>query len=219
MGLSARAEVAASAVYQEQPIANYLEADKATEIALARSAAPSSVSNDAEIMVLEPGGYISEVAGTNGFVCLVERSWNSYLEDPEFWNPKIKVPACYDRAAAKSVLQGYLKRSSWVVKGANLTELRHDISDEIATGAYISPETGSICLMMSKTSYFSDKVGHAHPHMMFFYPRTADVWNPDLTGTPVGAVRVDPEPIEILYVDAAHWSDGSAAGPMPMNGM
>src|ERR1700759_3327388 len=67
------------------PLDQYLSADEQTEIALARSAAPPSISNAAEVMVLRRDGYQSAVKGTNGFVCLVERSWGQGTEEAEFY--------------------------------------------------------------------------------------------------------------------------------------
>src|SRR5882757_7423635 len=51
--------------------------ERDAEIALARSAAPDSISMDAEVMVLGQHGYETAVKGKNGFVCLVERSWDA----------------------------------------------------------------------------------------------------------------------------------------------
>src|SRR6516165_4880739 len=48
--------------------------EPSAEIALARSAAPESISRDAEVMVLGRHGYETAVQGKNGFVCMVERS-------------------------------------------------------------------------------------------------------------------------------------------------
>src|SRR5262252_805227 len=69
------------------PIEQYLR-DRTAEIALARSAAPESISRDAEIRVLGRHGYETAVKGTNDFVCMVERSWIAPIDDPGFWNPK-----------------------------------------------------------------------------------------------------------------------------------
>jgi len=57
------------------PLDQYLIADRDAEIALARSAAPGSISRDAEVMVLGRHGYETVVKGKNGFVCMVWRSW------------------------------------------------------------------------------------------------------------------------------------------------
>jgi hypothetical protein len=44
------------------------------EITLAESAAPESISRDAEVMVLGRHGYETVVKGKNGFVCLAQLS-------------------------------------------------------------------------------------------------------------------------------------------------
>jgi len=84
------------------PLDQYLISDQNSEIALARSAAPASISDDAEIMVLRPNGFKTAVKGTNGFLCLVERSWGAATDFPEFWNPKIRAPHCFNPQAAKT---------------------------------------------------------------------------------------------------------------------
>lgn len=56
------------------PIGQYLMATQVDEIALARSAAPASISDDAEVLTLDRHGYETAAKGKNGFVCLVWRS-------------------------------------------------------------------------------------------------------------------------------------------------
>src|ERR1700691_233898 len=70
------------------PLDHYLM-ERDAEISLARSAAPESISNNAEILVLTPRGYESVAKGTNGFACMVERSWTAGADSPEFWHAKI----------------------------------------------------------------------------------------------------------------------------------
>jgi hypothetical protein len=67
----------------------YLILDEKSEVALAHSAAPGYISDGAEVMVLGREGYRTAVKGTNGFLCIVERSWGSSTDQTEFWNPKI----------------------------------------------------------------------------------------------------------------------------------
>src|ERR1700761_4406143 len=62
---------------QMAPAGRYMMADRNAEIAMARSAAPQSISHDATVLVLGAHGYQTAIKGTNGFVCLVERSWMS----------------------------------------------------------------------------------------------------------------------------------------------
>ena len=75
------------------PIKQYLMVDQGAEIALARSAAPESISRDAEVLVLGRHGFETAVKGKNGFLCIAARSWTS-ATDPDFWNPKVRVPMC-----------------------------------------------------------------------------------------------------------------------------
>ena len=80
------------------PLDQYLMPDREAEIALARSAAPDSISGEAEVLVLGKAGYETAVQGKNGFVCLVERSWTAGINAPEFWNPKLRGPLCLESA-------------------------------------------------------------------------------------------------------------------------
>jgi hypothetical protein len=73
------------------PLYQYLIPDEKAEIVFARSAAPASISDAAEVMVLRWDGYATAVKGSNGFVCIVERSWANATDDPEFWNSKIRA--------------------------------------------------------------------------------------------------------------------------------
>ena len=63
--------------------------DRSVEIALALSATPPAISNNAEVLVLGRHNYETAVEGKNGCVCVVERSWMSPPDIPEFWNPKV----------------------------------------------------------------------------------------------------------------------------------
>jgi len=78
--------------------------DRDAEIALARSAAPESISRDASVAVLGRQGYETAVQGKNGFVCAVERAWMNLFDNPEFWNPRVRAAICFNPPAARSVL-------------------------------------------------------------------------------------------------------------------
>ena len=85
------------------PLDQYLMEQNA-EAALARCAALESISRDAEIMALGRHGYETVAKGKNGFVCMVLRSWTSGINEPEFWNPKIRSAICFNPAAARTYL-------------------------------------------------------------------------------------------------------------------
>ena len=93
---------AAETTYPEPPAAQrHAFASIPDEIAMARSAAPASVSEKAEILVLGKAGYKTAAKGSNGFVCLVQRSWGTDFDSPEFWNPKVRSPMCLNALAGK----------------------------------------------------------------------------------------------------------------------
>jgi hypothetical protein len=195
------------------PLNDYLMSDQAAEIALARSAAPPSVSADAEILVLGPHGYGVAVAGKNGFTCLVERSWFAGLRDAGFWNSRIRGPDCYNRQAARSVLPTFLTRTKWVLAGASRNELVARTRAAMAAGQVRTPGTGSMNYMLSKHGYLGDGPhGPWHPHLMFFMPpMQASDWGADLPGTHIFAARADAgvDPYSLFFIPVAAWSDGS----------
>src|SRR5258708_388582 len=98
------------------PLDQYLM-EKNAEIALARSAAPESISQDAEIMVLGRHGYETAVKGKNGFVCMVWRSWASGSDDPGFWNPKLRGAVCFNPAGARFNIPETVKRTELILAG------------------------------------------------------------------------------------------------------
>src|SRR6185437_8730066 len=80
------AQTAKTAYPKTAPLSQYLMPRDA-EIALARSAAPPSISGNAEILILAKDGFGAAVKGSNGFVCMVARSWSAEYSDPGFWDP------------------------------------------------------------------------------------------------------------------------------------
>jgi len=194
------------------PLEQYLIPDRAAEIALARSAAPPSISADAEILVLGSDGYERAAAGTNGFTCLVERSWFAGLNDPGFWNPRVRGPDCYNRQAARSVLPTYLMRTRWVLAGISQREISERTHAAMAAGQIRAPEIGSMNFMLSRRGYLGDGPrGPWRPHLMFFMPRMAvSDWGSGLPGVPVlNAVDAGVDPYTLFFVPVAIWSDGS----------
>ena len=80
---SASAEDAKATYPAMAPLAQYQMETVANEAALARSAAPTSISGDADVLTLGSNGYKTAVKGKNGFVCLVQRSWAAGFDDAE----------------------------------------------------------------------------------------------------------------------------------------
>ena len=194
------------------PIEKYRIASTAEEIALARSAAPASISGDADILTLGDHGYETAVKGKNGFVCMVWRSWTAEFDNAEFWNPKLRGPICLNPAAARTVLPPFLERTQWVLAGVSKPRMMERTQAEIASHTFKEPEPGAMSFMMSKQQYLADAGGHWHPHLMFFVARTdGAAWGADLAGSPIFASQSNPEPVTTFIIPVPKWSDGTPA--------
>ncbi len=189
----------------------YLTRDPQAEIALARSAAPAAISAKATVLVLKPQGYETAIAGSNGFTCLIERSWMSPFDSPQFWNPRLRGPVCYNPAASRSILTYTLRRTKLALAGRSREEMLAETRGALARGELPAPEAGAMSFMMSKDCYIGDAGGHWHSHLMFHVPKAAATsWGANLPGSPVILDdREVPEPETIFLVPVARWSDGT----------
>lgn len=195
------------------PLDQYLM-DKDAEIALARSGAPGSVSDGAEVMVLGRDGYTTAAKGSNGFVCIVERSWGASTDFPEFWNPKIRGVICFNAAAARSFLPIYLMKTKLVLAGKSNTEVARAIAAAFDNKELPALEPGSMCYMLSKQQYLQDAGKAWHPHLMFFVSGdAAKSWGANLDGSPVIAADDPEEKATIMMVWVGNWSDGTPGPP------
>jgi len=223
VALAAAGATLASPSYQRMaPLNQYLNSDRQGEIALARSAAPPSVALHATVMVLDRHGYTTAIRGTNGFTCLVERSWMSPFSSTEFWNWHMRGPICYNAAASNSVLLYTLKRTNLVLAGMSKSVMLDRIRAAVASKALPAPEPGSMAFMLSKRGYLGDGNGAWMPHLMLYAPASATAnngasWGANLPGSPVffdNVHHIVPEPVTIFYVPVAHWSNGTDAPNM-----
>lgn len=197
------------------PLDKYLIPDRNAEIALAKSAAPPALSDEAEILVLSSDGYHTAIPGKNGFTCVVERGWMSPLDSPDFWNPKLRGPVCYNPPAVRTILPYTILRTRLILSGKSREQMVQIIQASLAAGQLPPPEPGAMSYMMSKDGYLGDGPGHWHPHLMFHIPRmSAATWGANLPGSPV-ILNTDftegPEPESIFMVPIDHWSDGTPA--------
>jgi hypothetical protein len=202
----------AKALYPSMaPLDQYLMADRAAEIALARSAAPESISRDAEVRVLGRQGYEIAVKGKNGFVCLVERSWTAGIDDPDFWNPKLRGAICFNPAAVRSYVPITLKKTELILAGRSKAQMFEGIKDAFDKKELPTQEPGALAYMLSRQSYLGDKAGHWHPHLMFFVPQTDAVsWGAGLTGSPILASSDPEDRMTVFLIPVGKWSDGTA---------
>ena len=191
------------------PIEQY-RMDRDAEIALARTAAPASISSDAKILVMGPKNYETAVEGKNGFVCIVGRAWLAPFDSAEFWNPKNRSPECYNPPAVQSVLPYVIKTTGMVLAGSSKTQIHDAIKAAVDNKELGAPASGSLIYMMSKEAYLTDQPPHNLNHLMYELPRMdSAAWGANLKGVPIYSQQLDPAPITEFYVVMATWSDGT----------
>jgi hypothetical protein len=193
------------------PLDQYLM-DSNAEIALAKTAAPESISRDAEVVVLGRHGYETAVKGKNGFVCIVERSWAAGIDDPEFWNPKLRAPICFNAPGARFNIPLMIKKTELVLAGRSKAQMSEEIGVALDKRQLPALGPGAMCYMLSKQGNLNDHDGHWRPHLMFFVPATdPQAWGADLPGSPIFALKDTPERVTLFLVPVAKWSDGTTA--------
>lgn len=166
-------------------------------------------------MVLGPKGYTTVAKGSNGFLCLVERSWGASTDDPDFWNPKVRAPICFNPPATKTFAHIFLMKTKLVLAGKSKAEIVEATTSAFDNKELPALESGAMCYMMSKQQYLSDQNMRWHPHLMFFIQGdVAKSWGGNLPGSPVIAANDPEERATIFLVWVGRWSDGTPAPSM-----
>ena len=193
------------------PVGQYLMVDRGAEIALARTAAPDSISRHADVLVLGRHGFETAVKGDNGFVCYVGRGWSS-AADPDYWNPKVRVPMCVNAPAARSYLLRVTKITDLALAGQTLAQVNDVIAAALARKELPPMEPGALGYMMGKQGYGGDVAPHWPSHLMFFFSDTDPaIWGANLPGSPVVAVADSLQHLTQFVIEMARWSDEAAA--------
>ena len=181
------------------------------QIELALSAAPTEVSSKAAVYILGPKGYEKVREGTNGFSCLIERSFKGTTQTSS-------APACFDAEGSGSIMVAYLRREELRAEGKSEEEVKEDIAQGYKDGRFKVPGPGFLYMMSNENFVYnnvSGKSGFVAPHLMFYAPnKTANdvgydsvspTMVPYLTGSGIG-------PESLLVVAAEKPSQGDSAG-------
>ncbi len=157
---------------------------EAEEIALARSAAPAEVTDEATILVLRDDRYYTVAEGSNGVTCMVSRSLPLSIE-----------PICYDPEASRTILPMEIKRVELRLAGHSPEEVERRIAEAIGTGEFTLPRRPAMAYMMSAGQVlYSDadtKVGAFLPHIHLYMPyATAEQFGGLGPNPPVGPATI-----------------------------
>jgi hypothetical protein len=160
-------------------------------------------------MVLGRHGFETADKGKNGFVCIVGRSWTS-APDPDFWNPKVRVPMCLNAPAARSYLLRYTKATDLILAGRTKAQMEETMAAAVAKKELPAMEPGAMCYMMSKEGYAGDSSKHWPSHLMFFYSEIDPAsWGAGLPGSPVLGYGDPQEHLTTFAIGVQKWSDGT----------
>lgn len=191
------------------PLDQYLM-ERNAEIALARSAAPESISRDAEVLVLGRHGYETAVPGKNGFVCEVERSWTKPIDDPDFWNSRVRGPLCLNPAGAQFYLPILTRKTGLILAEKSKTQMADAIQAAFDKKQLPKPQPGAMCYMLSRQQDTDGDGKNWHPHVMFLVPESAPVtWGENMAGSPIVAAPDTLDRVTVLMVLVRKWSDGT----------
>ncbi|MFI5235273.1 MAG: hypothetical protein ACHQXA_06125 [Gemmatimonadales bacterium] len=206
------------AAQQTPDLGPYLMTDRAAEVALARSAAPKEISDNAAVLVLTRTGYVEAAKGTNGYTCFVQHSFDGPLSDPGFWDPAIRAPECANPPASRTVLPIMKKRAEWIMTGVTPKEIAERTRKAYASHEMVPPEAGSMIFMLSPEQHLSNTNPHWMPHVMFLYDKSmpaATMGVDSVTNTVIDGSVGDPDaPFLLVFIPVRRWSDGTLALPM-----
>jgi hypothetical protein len=154
-----------------------LDADlmpQSAEIALAKSAAPATISDHATIKVLTDTGFEVVSEGDNGFVCMVIRGWSAPTYPPQVrglvYDATVRAPICFVPAASRTALPYYEMRTKLGMAGKTPEQIAAGVEAAFATGALPQREGVSFAYMWSADQNLGPPIGAWHPHVMVFAP-------------------------------------------------
>src|SRR5262249_5032343 len=120
------------------PIEEYLM-PQGSEIALAKSAAPANISEQATIKVLTKSGFEVAQKGDNGSVCMVMRGFSAPTYTPAqfrnlIYDPSARSPICFTPAAVRTVMPYYELRTKLALQGKSPDEIAAGVEAAYAKG-------------------------------------------------------------------------------------
>lgn len=157
------------------PLSQYMMPRDA-EIALAKSAAPDSISGRATIRVLTSSGFQVVHEGDNGFVCMVMRGFTGaptfspvQMRDLIAYDSKLRAPICFTPQAVRTVLPYYDLRTKLGLEGKTPHQIAEAVQAAYAKGELPKRAEVSFAYMWSADQVLGP-AGHWHPHMMVYLP-------------------------------------------------
>jgi hypothetical protein len=191
------------------PVSEYMMA-RDPEMALARSAAPASISDRATIKILTKSGYEVAREGDNGDVCMVMRGFSAPTYTPAqfrdlVYDPTVHAPICFTPPAARSVMPYYELRTKLAMEGKGPDQIAEGLQAAYIKGELPRRDAVSFAYMWSAHQHLGPGIGAWHPHMMVFAPYYDNAMvGGNAFGTPLPQVTDDagtPFAVVVIPVD------------------
>lgn len=140
------------------------------DVALALSAAPSTLTPGADVYAWHDDHYIKARTGTSGVACIVSR--DKRLNGV--------FPMCFDPEGAHTLMQEEMMKTELFAQGLSDSTVQQRVDAAYADGTLHHPDKPAITYMMSSRQNLinyqtaGDKsVGAWHPHVMIYLPHTS----------------------------------------------
>ena len=164
-----------AAMAQGAPDKNGLPAliPREEEIAIALSAGPETIRQNATVYVLERGkGFVKTREGTNGFSCLVLREGHHGT-----------APNCFDAEGSVTTLRARLRAAELLETGKSVKEINRIIANEYKAGKLLAPRRNGLSYMLSNHNYVNSQSGK-----LIWYPPHYMVYAPYVKNSDIGAL-------------------------------
>ena len=179
-------------------------ADEACEAALALSALPERLRDEANAYVWKDGEYRLTGQGDGKFDCFVARNHASSV-----------IPQCFTASGTDTIMAGEIFKSELVLKGSEPDEAVAEFEAKLANGEFDAPAAPGINYMMSAYNWIyqstRDEFIHVPPHVMFFAPHV----EPDEVGAATFPEAVATKGVPMVVESGIHaymvtFTDGSS---------
>ena len=145
------------------------------EIALARTAAPASISDRATIKILTKSGFEVAFEGNNGVVCMVMRGFSAPTYSPAqfrdlVYDPTVHAPICFTPPAVRTAMPYYELRTKLAMAGKVPDQIAESLQAAYIKGELPKRDEVTFAYMWSAHQHLGPGIGAWRPHMMVFAP-------------------------------------------------
>lgn len=158
------------------------------EVRLAVDALPPTLRDEATVLALDGGQYVTARRGRNPFTCLVSRRGGNLY------------PVCFDEEGTRTILPAYVDDAILRVQGKTAEDVERTLAKGFEEGRYRPPGRAGVAYMLSPATYmFEDgRFVASPPHTMFYAPFLTSA---EIGGVPGRSAFVDrPGPHGMIIV-------------------